>query len=294
MSKDYYAVLNLDRDCTEEEIKATYREAVKIYHPDVAGGDPDKIDRFQLMTEAYKVLIDPFRRKQHDLTLPMKSYPLRRPTKEKVWKEVTETVILRSDRIGPFQKALQDALPLALEEEVLVVGFSPENQRESSYLDVAANRYALLDALELVAGKKMEFRYIQGETVEDWDTIKAREARVTARAKSSDTSVASEESRLNALWDELLARLHRAYSELPRRQQPQIRASFFLKALTWINETASKAYALGVTEEAAHKSLARAIERLANMVELPPTYVAIRSEERRVGKECRSRWSPYH
>jgi curved DNA-binding protein CbpA len=275
MPKDYYAILNLDRDCTEEEIKATYREAVKIYHPDVAGGDPEKIDRFQLMTEAYKVLIDPFRRKQHDLTLPMKSYPLRRPTKEKVWREVTETVILRSDRIGPFQKALQDAIPLALEEEVVVVGFAPADQRESSYLDVAANRYALIDALELVTGKKIEFRYIQGETAEDWDVIKAREARVTAKAKVSETPVASEESRLNVLWDELIARLHRSYSELPRRQQPQIRASFFVNALTMINETATKAYVLGVTEEAAHKYLARAIERLANMVELPPTYVAI-------------------
>ena len=29
--------------------------------------------------------------------------------------------------------------------------------------------------------------------------------------------------------------------------------------------------------------------------ELPdPSYYAVRSEERRVGKECRSRWSPYH
>ena len=31
---------------------------------------------------------------------------------------------------------------------------------------------------------------------------------------------------------------------------------------------------------------------LANIIEY--TYIIIRSEERRVGKECRSRWSPYH
>ena len=29
-------------------------------------------------------------------------------------------------------------------------------------------------------------------------------------------------------------------------------------------------------------------------VELPELYTVTRSEERRVGKECRSRWSPYH
>src|ERR1039457_6322408 len=32
----------------------------------------------------------------------------------------------------------------------------------------------------------------------------------------------------------------------------------------------------------------------ANFPEDPPSYPQIRSEERRVGKECRSRWSPYH
>ena len=33
---------------------------------------------------------------------------------------------------------------------------------------------------------------------------------------------------------------------------------------------------------------------LANLSALPSEVVDLRSEERRVGKECRSRWSPYH
>ena len=35
-------------------------------------------------------------------------------------------------------------------------------------------------------------------------------------------------------------------------------------------------------------------ERLSLMYEINEDYLAERSEERRVGKECRSRWSPYH
>ena len=36
------------------------------------------------------------------------------------------------------------------------------------------------------------------------------------------------------------------------------------------------------------------ISPIANMIAIPLVSIAIRSEERRVGKECRSRWSPYH
>mgnify|MGYP000405311885 CR=1 FL=1 len=115
MTKDYYAVLNLDRDATSEEIKAAYREEVKGSHPDVAGNDPEKTARFQEVTEAYKVLIDPYKRKMHDQELPMKSYPLRRPTPERVWHEAAEVILLRSDRVTQFHHALQDAIPIALE-----------------------------------------------------------------------------------------------------------------------------------------------------------------------------------
>ena len=39
---------------------------------------------------------------------------------------------------------------------------------------------------------------------------------------------------------------------------------------------------------------ARLLRRLAALVEEHGEELALRSEERRVGKECRSRWSPYH
>src|SRR5437588_6782159 len=45
--------------------------------------------------------------------------------------------------------------------------------------------------------------------------------------------------------------------------------------------------------QASRQAMAAALERLS----IPPDYLlidAMRSEERRVGKECRSRWSPYH
>ena len=48
--------------------------------------------------------------------------------------------------------------------------------------------------------------------------------------------------------------------------------------------------------DAAGKPLGKTAVRAADLLrgKTKPTYTPHRSEERRVGKECRSRWSPYH
>jgi curved DNA-binding protein CbpA len=275
MAKDYYAVLGLDRDATDAEIKAVYREVAKSCHPDVAGNDPKKTARFQEVTEAYKVLIDPYRRKMHDRELPMKSYPLRRPTPERIWNEVIEVILLRSDRVGPFQRALQEAKPLALEEDMIILGFSGTSYRSAAYLDVAADQRSLLNALELVVGRKVGYRYIQGDGLADWQRIKAAEERAAARANGAPKAHPIAQN----TWDELLARMSRVYRESSRRF-PQSRADFYLQALDWMQEAEDKAFAEG-EEEGITRGLAKAIERLANLVEVPPTLVAVELARRR-------------
>jgi len=187
-------------------------------------------------------------------------------------------ILVRSDRVGPFQRALQAGRPLALEEDKIVVGYGIQEQREAAHLDVPANRRALLDALELVVGQKVEFRHIQGETRGDWEKVKAAEARVAARAKAAPMAG---EAEIKTLWDELIARLNRGYNELPRRRYPQDRAAFFREALAWVEETREKARALGLAEEALARELARSIERLAGLVEIPPVMVAIALAQRK-------------
>ncbi|NIM05431.1 MAG: DnaJ domain-containing protein [Armatimonadetes bacterium] len=272
MAKDYYAVLGLDRDATEAEIKAVYREEVKNCHPDIAGDDEAKTARFQEVTEAYQVLSDPFRRKMHDRDLPIKSYPLRRPTPERVWKEVIEVILLRSDKVGSFHHALQDAKPLALEEDKIILGFTGPKLRSGAYLDVPADKRALQKALQLIVGRKIGFRYIEGQDLVDWERIKAAEERIS---KKKPAPSARPEPQAQNLWDELLSRMSRAYREMPGRHFPQNRVTFFSEALDWINETVEKARAAHASDNAVTRDLAKAIERLADLVEMPPTVVAM-------------------
>lgn len=63
--KDYYAVMGVGRDATQDEIKRAYRKLARKYHPDVSK-EPDAEDRFKEVGEAYEVLKDPEKRATYD------------------------------------------------------------------------------------------------------------------------------------------------------------------------------------------------------------------------------------
>ncbi|MFQ5744684.1 MAG: molecular chaperone DnaJ [Acidobacteriota bacterium] len=64
--RDYYEVLGVSRDTSQEEIKKAYRRAALKYHPDRNPGDPEAEESFKIAAEAYSVLADPERRSRYD------------------------------------------------------------------------------------------------------------------------------------------------------------------------------------------------------------------------------------
>ena len=63
--KDYYEVLGLNKNATDDEIKSAFRKLAKKYHPDL-NKEPDAEAKFKEVQEAYAVLSDPNKRKQYD------------------------------------------------------------------------------------------------------------------------------------------------------------------------------------------------------------------------------------
>jgi len=63
--KDYYGVMGVARDATQDEIKRAYRKLARKYHPDVSK-EADAEARFKELGEAYEVLRDPEKRAAYD------------------------------------------------------------------------------------------------------------------------------------------------------------------------------------------------------------------------------------
>ncbi|PRD52688.1 DnaJ C-terminal domain-containing protein [Sphingobacterium gobiense] len=63
---DYYKVLGIERNASQDDIKKAYRKLARKYHPDLNPNDEDAKKRFQEVNEANEVLTDPEKRKKYD------------------------------------------------------------------------------------------------------------------------------------------------------------------------------------------------------------------------------------
>lgn len=64
--KDYYKVLDISQDASEQDVKKAFRIMAKKYHPDTGGDGAHQQEQFRICREAYAVLTDTVRREKYD------------------------------------------------------------------------------------------------------------------------------------------------------------------------------------------------------------------------------------
>src|SRR5438045_2830260 len=63
MSKDYYKILGVEKNASQDDVKKAFKKLAMQHHPDRQGGDEKK---FKEINEAYQVLNDAEKRQQYD------------------------------------------------------------------------------------------------------------------------------------------------------------------------------------------------------------------------------------
>ena len=71
MDNSYYAILEVNKNATPDEIKKSYRRLSMLHHPDKNGNSPESIKKFQEISHAYEILSDDNQRKQYDFESSM-------------------------------------------------------------------------------------------------------------------------------------------------------------------------------------------------------------------------------
>ncbi|MFP4459954.1 MAG: molecular chaperone DnaJ [Candidatus Zixiibacteriota bacterium] len=67
MSVDYYEILGVERDASQDDIKRAYRKLAMKFHPDRNPDDPTAEDKFKEIAVAYEILSDPQKRQRYDM-----------------------------------------------------------------------------------------------------------------------------------------------------------------------------------------------------------------------------------
>jgi len=91
---DFYQVLGISPKASQKEIRIAYRNLAKKYHPDILQKAPDAEIKIREITQAYKTLSDPEKRKQYDLRIvfgsfeegdsgPVRYYPPGKPSRKR-------------------------------------------------------------------------------------------------------------------------------------------------------------------------------------------------------------------
>jgi curved DNA-binding protein len=95
LADDHYGVLGLSRDCTQVQIRDSYRVLARRFHPDLNRADPAAHERSQILNAAYETLSDPARRRAYDRELDAASQAAAPKRGARIERNIKEEVRLR-------------------------------------------------------------------------------------------------------------------------------------------------------------------------------------------------------
>ncbi|NUP99708.1 MAG: hypothetical protein HUU35_07630 [Armatimonadetes bacterium] len=214
-----------------------------------------------------------------------------------LWEEIKRRTKAAGEINRPLWRALDAAVPIALDGRVVVVGLPAEEFHEAGAFENSENKVLLDKVLGSVASKPLELLVIEGSTKTEYGQWQAREAAAaelrrrsttSTEAAEEDTSEEADEARASSVSRLVLQfgrELHVAYRALPNRSQTTARARFLVDALEKLQEVETQMAEMEGSPALKERQLSRAVDRLADMLDADAIAIAMEYERmKRLGR----------
>jgi hypothetical protein len=200
------------------------------------------------------------------MTMPVDPATVRR-----IWDGTVEKVKVRLVLPGVW-RAMEAAVPLTIEGETLVLGFSPSQSHQGGLLRDAKTNNIIERAVEEEAGRYLRVRIIEGASLEDWEITKRRDQEAVNLQKAAQERRQRDQS-ADQGWDGVIEQVTRKYAEMPMRQLPQMQALYLEESVNLLTAAVRRLLGDNPTE-LDHRSFARALDRIADRAQVPAALVA--------------------
>jgi hypothetical protein len=189
----------------------------------------------------------------------------------KLWHDVTNLVKQRLV-LPALWRAMEEAQALTVDEDRLILGFPARAAHGAGLLMDTKNFNVIEQAIEEVAGRPLRLKIIQGETLQDWQEQKQREAEAAAFTRTMQEK-RRREAGVEQSWEAISERLTRRYAELPLRGLPQTQAAFLEEALDLLAQAMGRLMPESPSETD-QRGLARVIDKVADRCSVPAPMIA--------------------
>ena len=186
-------------------------------------------------------------------------------------------------------EALEQTAPVGVEGDLLIIGMETENFNQATHIQQHSFQPVIQSTITEIFRQPLHLVLIEGLTAADWEARKAHDAKIAAIRKEAasrplQTAAPTVTMERSGSWDSLYETLSHLYSSIPCRTLPQGRARFANEALYLLVETMETLYPENA-DESVERALARIIERVSGLSEIPSVVIAFELERLRAWRK---------